>query len=128
MNFEFIHKIAEERIQESEKRGELQNLEGGGKPIVYEDDSMIPEDLRMAYKILKNSGHLPPELQAERDIRNAMDLVEHLSDEREKYKQIQKVNFMIKQLNMKRRRPVMFEKQEVYYDKIVNKVRTSPSR
>ncbi len=123
MNFAFIHKIAEERIQDSMQKGDFRDLEGSGRRIEYEDDSMVPEDLRMAYKILKNSGHVPPEVRQKREIRNAIDLIDHMEDEKAKYRQIQKVNYMIRELNIRRERPVAFEQQEVYYDKIVNKVR-----
>ncbi|MDK2955459.1 MAG: hypothetical protein PWQ57_955 [Desulfovibrionales bacterium] len=127
MSFDFISKIAEEKILDSMNRGEFQNLEGQGRPIVYEDDSMIPEDLRMAYKILKNSGHTPPEIEQEKEIRSAIDLLEHFEDEKEKYKQIQKVNYMITQLNLKYNRPIPFEKEEVYYDKLVERVHVRSS-
>ncbi|WP_420170527.1 DnaJ family domain-containing protein, partial [Paenibacillus larvae] len=39
----------------------MDNLPGQGKPLVLENWSSVPEDLRLAYKILKNSGHLPEE-------------------------------------------------------------------
>ena len=55
--FAVIGWIAEQRIEESMRRGEFDNLEGKGKKIVFEDDSMVPEDLRMAYKMLKNAGY-----------------------------------------------------------------------
>lgn len=127
MSFDFIAKIAEEKILDSMNRGEFQNLEGQGRPLTYEDDSMIPEDLRMAYKILKNSGHTPPEIQQEKEIRSAIDLLEHLEDEKEKYKQIQKVNYLIMQLNIKYNRPIRFEKKELYYDKLVEKIHVHSS-
>ncbi|MFL6567281.1 MAG: DnaJ family domain-containing protein, partial [Burkholderiales bacterium] len=28
------------------------------------DDALVPEDLRVAYRILKNAGYVPPEVQA----------------------------------------------------------------
>ena len=49
-----FHKIVEKRIKEAEKRGEFDDLPGSGEPLTLEDDSQIPEDLRLAYKILKN--------------------------------------------------------------------------
>lgn len=55
--------IAKARIQEAIDRGELRGLPGEGQPLCLEDDSAIPEDLRAAYRLLKNAGFLPPELQ-----------------------------------------------------------------
>ena len=45
-------KIAEQRIREAIEQGEFDNLEGRGKPLDLRDESWVPEDLRMAYKIL----------------------------------------------------------------------------
>jgi hypothetical protein len=115
-------KIAEEKIQEAMRRGEFDNLEGRGRPLVFEDDSMVPPELRMAYKLLKNSGHVPPELLEEREVHNLVELLSGCTDEQEKYRQIRKLNFMVTQLNLKRRRPVNLE-QAQYYDKVVDRVR-----
>jgi len=46
-------KIVEQRIKEAMEKGEFENLPGKGKPIPLEDDSHVPEDLRLAYKLLK---------------------------------------------------------------------------
>ena len=47
--------ISERRIQEAIREGLFDNLEGRGKPLVFEDETWIPEDLRMAYRVLKNA-------------------------------------------------------------------------
>jgi hypothetical protein len=52
--------IAEQRIAEAIARGELENLPGAGRPLDLGDDALIPEDLRMAFRILKNAGFVPP--------------------------------------------------------------------
>ena len=60
--------IAERKIAEALARGELDNLPGEGRPLELDDDALIPEDLRAAYRILKNAGFVPPEVQALNDI------------------------------------------------------------
>ncbi len=40
--------------------GEFDNLPGRGKPIDLEEDSHIPFELRMTYRMLKRAG-IPPE-------------------------------------------------------------------
>jgi len=50
--------LAERKIQEAMAEGQFDNLPGCGRPQVLEDLSHLPEDLRLAYRILKNSGHL----------------------------------------------------------------------
>lgn len=63
----FLIQIAEKRIEEARDRGELDNLPGAGKPLCFDDDMLVPEHQRMAYRILKNSGYLPPELEMHRE-------------------------------------------------------------
>ncbi|MCD6199468.1 MAG: DUF1992 domain-containing protein [Deltaproteobacteria bacterium] len=116
-----FHKIAENRIKEAIKRGDLDNIKGKGKPLVFEDDSFIPPDLRMAYKMLKNAGFIPPELQSEKEIKTAIDLLENLEDEQERYRQAQKVNLMVTKANMSRKRPINLEKDQIYYRKVVER-------
>lgn len=55
--------IAERKIAEAVATGELDDLPGAGKPLALDDDALVPEDLRMAYRILKNAGYVPPELE-----------------------------------------------------------------
>ena len=55
--------IAEQRIAEAIAKGELDGLPGTGRPLDLEDDALIPEELRLAYRILKNAGYVPPEVE-----------------------------------------------------------------
>ena len=59
-----IDLIAERRIEEAIANGELDDLPGAGKPLALDDDALIPEDLRMAYRILKNAGYAPEEVRS----------------------------------------------------------------
>ena len=56
--------LAEKTIQEAIARGELDDLPGAGKPLELDDDALVPEELRLAYRILKNAGFVPAEVQA----------------------------------------------------------------
>jgi hypothetical protein len=56
--------IAERKIAEAIAAGELDNLPGAGRPLALEDDSHVPEDLRAAYRVLKNAGCVPAAVQA----------------------------------------------------------------
>ena len=116
-------KIAEERIREAMQRGDFADLPGKGKPLRLEDDSKIPSDLRMAYKILKNAGYVPEEIELLKQINSTRDLLKHCSDEKEKYQQIQKLNLLITRMNMRRARPVNLEQDQVYYEKVVDRVK-----
>jgi len=56
-------KIVEERILDAQRKGEFDNLPGAGKLLDLEESGSVPEDLRIAYKILKNADYIPPELE-----------------------------------------------------------------
>lgn len=118
--FSFL-KIAEQRIKEALENGEFDNLPGRGEPLKLEDDSRVPEDLRMAYKVLKNADCLPPELELRKEIRQMEDLLESIPDEKEKYCQIRNINFKIMKLNLMGHKSPLMEEKELYYKKLVEK-------
>lgn len=116
-----FEKIAERRIKEAIKDGILDNLPGAGKPLALGDDSHIPEDLRMAYKVLKNAGFVPPEIALRKEIVRTEDLLEGMEDTKAKYRQIKKLNALIMKLNMARKTKVNFEKDQHYEEKLVER-------
>ena len=56
-------RMAEEKISRALALGEFDDLPGAGAPLQLDDDSMVPEELRVAYRICKNAGILPPEVE-----------------------------------------------------------------
>lgn len=114
-------KIVEERILDAQRKGEFDNLPGAGKPLVLEDSGSIPEDLRIAYKILKNADYIPPELELKKEIRKTEELLAGMEDTAEKYKVMKKLNYMIMKVNLLRNTPVMFEESEHYAEKLIDK-------
>jgi hypothetical protein len=47
--------IAERKLEEAAARGELQGLPGEGAPLDLYEDPLIPEEMKMAKRILKNA-------------------------------------------------------------------------
>ena len=123
--FDIMDKIAEERIREAIERGEFDDLPGKGKPLDLEDDSHLPPDLRMAYKILKNADCLPPELELRKEIRTTEELLAGVQDTQEKYKQLKKLNYLIMKLNMTRRVSMALEENQHYFEKVVDRMGSS---
>lgn len=66
---EMLDTLVEQRILEAIERGEFDDLPGAGAPLALDDDGMVPESLRVAYRILKNAGYVPPEVIALRELR-----------------------------------------------------------
>lgn len=114
--------IAEKMIAEAIERGEFDNLDGAGKPLKLDDDTFVPEDLRMAYKVLSNAGFLPPELELKKEIVNMGDLIRSLDDDKERMKKIRELNFKIMKLNMMRNNPLNLEGFPLYEEKLFQKI------
>jgi len=117
-------KLVEQRIQAAQRNGEFDNLEGSGKPIEYEDDSGFPEDLRMAYKMLKNADCAPPEIELKNQILKTEDLLGGMRDSKEKYKAIKKLNYLVTKLNCLRRTPINMEEPQ-YSGRIIDRLSKS---
>jgi hypothetical protein len=62
-----LERLAESKIRDAMARGEFDDLPGHGKPLELEDLSRVPAELRMGYKLLRNAGCLPPELEARKE-------------------------------------------------------------
>jgi hypothetical protein len=116
-----FQKIAERRIIEAIREGALDDLPGVGQPLKLEDDSHVPEDLRIAYKILKNAGCVPPEVALRKEIAKTEDLLAGMEDTGAKYRQLKKLNFLVMKLNMLRRTSVSLEKSQRYEKKLVER-------
>ena len=63
------------------EEGLFEDIPGKGKPFRFEDDSMVPDDLRQCHKILKNAHCLPAELELRKDIFNLGQMLEAATDE-----------------------------------------------
>lgn len=74
-----VDSLAEEQIQAAIRRGEFDDLPGSGQPLALDDDAGVPDELRVAYRILRNAGCLPPELT----LRNEIHQLESLLDQAE---------------------------------------------
>ncbi len=72
-----IDNLAEEQIQSAIRRGEFENLSGKGKPLDLDDDTCIPEELRVAYRVLRNAGCLPPTIALRHEIHELEGLLQY---------------------------------------------------
>ncbi|MEK8090644.1 DnaJ family domain-containing protein [Thermithiobacillus plumbiphilus] len=123
-----LQKIAEERIQEAMQRGEFDNLPGAGKPLQIEDLSMVPAELRMAYKVLKNGGCLPPELELHKEIRSVADMLGELGPGEERMQAIRRLEYLSARLSLTRRQEVSLQIEAGYYEKLMQRVSAEPNQ
>jgi hypothetical protein len=98
---EFFSRIVEERIQNAQKEGVFDNLPGKGKPLKLDDDSSIPDDLRLTFKILKNSNCLPIEMEMRKEIFNLRQLLNTVIDAETRRELRRELNLLILNLNVR---------------------------
>ena len=119
--FTGFEKIVEERIKTAQKKGDFKNLPGKGKPLP-EEEMNIPEDIRLAYKILKNADCVPPELELKKEIKNTQELLSGMEETSEKYKVLKKLNLLILKLNSMRNGSVAFDVPQHYLDPLAERL------
>ncbi|MDD9301207.1 MAG: DUF1992 domain-containing protein [Desulfobacter sp.] len=115
--------IVEQRIKKAEKEGAFEGLSGRGQPLEF-DDINVPKDLRMAHKILKNSGFLPPEIELKKKISHTRDLLSTLCDDSEEKAALgKKLNFMLAKLDSIRSTGhTAFLARDQYQNKLAKKI------
>jgi hypothetical protein len=118
---DIIEKIAEKKIKEALEKGELDNLPGAGKPLSFDDESFVPEEQRLAYRVLKNAGCIPPELELRKEITGLRQLINTIDDDRERLKKIRELNYKLMKLNMTRKVPLNLDDFQAYERKIFEK-------
>jgi hypothetical protein len=119
-----LESLVEQRISEARERGELDDLPGSGAPLDFDDDRLVPEALRVAYRVLKNAGYVPPEIEALRDI-HALELAlerEEQPDERRRL--LARINALLMRASLGRRRDNL-RLEDAYFEKIAQKLARS---
>ena len=82
MDFSMV--VSEDRIKKAYRDGEFENLPGYGKPLNLEDLSAVPEELRMAYKMMKNAGFSPEEQKLRQEVMTVESLIRNCENPDEK--------------------------------------------
>lgn len=119
-----FEKIVEERIRKAQFKGEFENLNGAGRPLDFSDDHHIPEDLRLAYKILKNADLLPPEIEIKKEIHRTEALLANMKDTAERYRALKKLNFLIMKFNATRNSDARFDMPQQYATALTHRLAT----
>jgi DnaJ homolog subfamily C member 28 len=60
--------LIDQILQDAMRKGEFDNLPGAGKPLVLEDESNIPEDMRLARRIMKDNDIVPDWVEQRKEI------------------------------------------------------------
>jgi len=79
-------RIVEALIREAMERGEFDNLPGKGKPIDLTEYFETPEEVRLAYSILKGAGMTPREVDLLKEIAELKQILAALVDEQKRWR------------------------------------------
>lgn len=109
MPWSFFQRVVEEKILEAQRAGAFDNLAGKGKPLQFDDESWVPEDLRIAYHVLKNARVLPPEAELLKEIHTLEDLLKHVEDDGERRALARSIQWKIIHLDILKRRSFSLE-------------------
>jgi hypothetical protein len=119
-----IERIAEQRILEAIERGEFDHLPGAGKALDLDADNDVPPELRAAYRILKNAGFVPPEIELRREIASAEQLLTQALSSDERQAASQRLEFLLIKLAASRRGLRDAQVEAAYYDRLAQKVQS----
>ncbi len=78
-SFPGLDELVESRIVQAIARGEFDDLPGAGRPLALDDDPLVPEELRVAHRILKNAGLVPPEVAQLGEIHRLIAVIERVA-------------------------------------------------
>jgi hypothetical protein len=121
MPISFYQRVVEERILEAQRAGLFDNLPGKGKPLQLDDQSWVPEDLRVAYHLLKNAHVLPPEAELLKEIHTIEDLLKHVEAEDERKVLAKSVQWKMIRLDLLKRRSFSLDTVRQYGGKLARK-------
>lgn len=114
----WVERLAEEKIQAAMKRGEFDNLPLAGKPLNLETNGFVPSELRLAYKMLKDAGYLPPEMELRKEIVTLKELLATVTDDDERYRLVRDINRRVLRLNLMMKRSFDNEDRQLYAQKL----------
>jgi hypothetical protein len=93
-----MDKLVEERIRQAQSEGAFEKLPGQGQPLNLDDDPLIPEELRMVCRVLKNSGYVQPEVEELKQLRQLEAMVAGDALEGERLAARKRMEFLLMKL------------------------------
>ncbi|MEM7193380.1 MAG: DnaJ family domain-containing protein [Pseudomonadota bacterium] len=117
-----VQRLAEEKIKSAIDRGEMDGLPGQGKPLKLDDNSCVPPELRAGFRVLKNAGYIPAELQVRREIEDAESLLLHVESESDARRIVQKISLLKSRLSTTGRESSLALQDHEYRQKLFRKL------
>jgi hypothetical protein len=67
------HSLIDKQIEAARKNGTYEDVQAAGQKLNLNDDPYIPEEQRLAYKMLKDNGFAPAWIENDKEIRQMID-------------------------------------------------------
>lgn len=126
MGMDFSTLMSEQRIRKAYEEGEFNELPGFGKPMDLNDDAGIPEELKMAHRMMKNAGYSTEEAELKQEMMRIEDLIRTCEDDveakslhRELNEKVLKYNAMLSKKRVKTNSSVFKDYQRSIEDKLM---------
>ncbi|MFW0778618.1 DUF1992 domain-containing protein [Rossellomorea marisflavi] len=123
---DFSTLMSEQRIRKAYEEGEFNELPGLGKPMDLNDDAGIPEELKMAHRMMKNAGYSTEEAGLKQEMMRIEDLIRTCEDDveakslhRELNEKVLKYNAMLSKKRVKTNSSVFKDYQRSIEDKLM---------
>jgi hypothetical protein len=117
-----IDQLAEQRISEAQAQGAFDDLPGAGQPLALDDLAAVPPELRSVYRLLKNAGYLPPELQLRHEIAAVEQLLALAEQTEERANHSRRLRYLLTQLDLTRLAPVNLRTEHAYFERLCEKL------
>ena len=117
-----LNRLAEEQIKAALNRGDLDDLPGVGRPLKLEDDSAVPEELRAAYRLLKNAGCVPPEFTMRNEILQLEGLLMQVETDTESESLRRRLSLLKTRLALTGRQLNLLAEEGAYREKLLSRL------
>ena len=114
-----IDELADARIADAMRAGQFENLPGVGERVLMEVDGLVPEELRVAYRMLRNAGYVPTEVSVLNEISKVEQLIAGLHEGEHRSRAVKRLNLLRAQLGA--RAESLYSKHR-YSNKIMHKL------
>ena len=125
--FEF-ERIAEQRILDAIARGELDNLPGAGAPLELDDDALVPQEMRLAFRVLRNAGYVPEEVRLRREISDLESIIRHPAGDPAERRALKRLALLRARLASRRGRELAFDVEARCWGKTLEALSLSTAR
>ena len=117
---DIVDQIVERKIAEAVERGDFDDLPGAGRPLEIEEDLLVPAELRVAYRLLKNAGYVPDEVKLFAEIRSAEQLLMKAGNDEERVAASARVRLLLERMGAGRAMAMQVQSQ--YYEQLVERL------